>query len=315
MLIANPIYDAVFKYLMQDKKSAKILLQAILELPILDLELSSQEFASEIQHFSIFRVDFKARIKTHDNQEKLILIELQKIKFSNDDIFRFRKYLGEQYVSKNNIDEQGKPLPIVTIYILGHYLEEYHDYPIIRVKRQILEHGTNKVLESGKSRFIESLTHDCIIIQIPSLKNKQNKTDELERLMDIFDLARRHQIEYDERGLSEEYFPLLRRLTKAIEEEKVKGTMDVEDEIIETFKQKETEIEKALEIAAQERKRAEEERIRAEEEKKRAEEERKRAEQERIKLLETAKYLKSLNVDIEIIAKTTGLSKSAIEKL
>ncbi len=56
---------------MQDKKSAKILLQAILELPIFDLELSSQEFASEIQHFSIFRVDFKARIKTHDNQEKL----------------------------------------------------------------------------------------------------------------------------------------------------------------------------------------------------------------------------------------------------
>jgi hypothetical protein len=127
MLIANPIYDAVFKYLMQDEISAKILLQAILEIPILHLEFSSQEFASEIRHFSIFRVDFKARIQTRDNQEKLILIELQKIKFSTDDIFRFRKYLGEQYVSRNNIDEQGKPLPIVTIYILGHYLEEYQE--------------------------------------------------------------------------------------------------------------------------------------------------------------------------------------------
>lgn len=260
MLIANPIYDAVFKYLMQDKKSAKILLQAILELPILDLQFSSQEFSSEIQYFSIFRVDFKAKIKNREGKEKLILIELQKIKFSTDDILRFRKYLGEQYIARNNIDEQGKPLPIVTIYILGHYLEEYQEYPIIRVKRQILEHGTSKVLESGKSRFIESLTHDSIIIQIPSLKKKTNKTDELERLMDIFDLAKRHQIEYDEKGLSKEYFPLLRRLRKAIEEEEVRGIMDVEDEIIESFKQKEIEIEKALEIAEQERKRAEQER-------------------------------------------------------
>jgi hypothetical protein len=315
MLIANPIYDAVFKYLMQDTHSAKILLQAILELPILDLEFSTQEFASEIQHFSIFRVDFKARIKTRDNQEKLILIELQKIKFSTDDVFRFRKYLGEQYVSRNNIDEEGKPLPLVTIYILGHYLEEYQDYPIIRVKRQILEHGTSKVLESGKSRFIESLTHDCIIIQIPSLKKKQNKTDELERLMDIFDLARRHQIEYDEKGLPEEYFPLLRRLRKAIEEEEVKGIMDVEDEIIESFKQKELEIEKALEIAEKERKRAEAEKKRAEEKEKLLEEEKKRAEAERLKLIETARFLKTLNIDIEVIANKTGLSKQEIENL
>ncbi len=31
--------------------------------------------------------------------------------------------------------------------------------------------------------------------------------------------------------------------------------------------------------------------------------------------LENAKYLKSLNIEIEIIAKTTGLSESEIEKL
>lgn len=301
MLIANPIYDAVFKYLMQDKKSAKILLQAILELPILDLQFSSQEFSSEIHHFSIFRVDFKAKIKTRDGKEKLILIELQKIKFSTDDIFRFRKYLGEQYVSRNNIDEQGKPLPIVTIYILGHFLEEYREIPIIRVKRQILEHGTHNVLESGKSNFIESLTHDSIIIQIPSLKKKKNKTNELEKLMDIFDLAKRHQIQYDEKGLSKEYFPLLRRLKRAIEEEEVQGIMDVEDEIIESFKQKESEIEKALEIAENERKRAEEER--------------KKAEENRSKLMQTAKFLKSQNFDVQTIVNITGLSSQDIEDL
>ncbi len=59
----------------------------------------------------------------------------------------------------------------------------------------------------------------------------------------------------------------------------------------------------------------EETRKELEEEKKRAEEEKKRAEEEHLKLVETAKFLKSLNIDIQIIANKTGLSLQEVEKL
>ena len=38
-LIANPIYDSVFKYMMEDDRVAKILLSALLQKDIIDLQL------------------------------------------------------------------------------------------------------------------------------------------------------------------------------------------------------------------------------------------------------------------------------------
>jgi len=68
-------------------------------------------------------------------------------------------------------------------------------------------------------------------------------------------------------------------------------------------------------ILTQEKKRAEEKEKLLNEEKKRAEEEKKRAEEEHKKLLETAQFLKSLNVAIELIIEKTGLTREEIEKL
>jgi hypothetical protein len=43
MLIANPIYDVVFKYLMEDNKIAKILISKILNEEIIELNAKPQE--------------------------------------------------------------------------------------------------------------------------------------------------------------------------------------------------------------------------------------------------------------------------------
>ena len=43
MEIANPIYDAVFKFLMEDQKSAKVLISAITGFEIESLELRPTE--------------------------------------------------------------------------------------------------------------------------------------------------------------------------------------------------------------------------------------------------------------------------------
>jgi hypothetical protein len=281
MLIANPIYDSVFKYLMQDKKSALIMISAILEMNVIDLEFNAQEFNLETDYFSVYRVDFKATVKKKNGEQLLVLIEIQKIKFSTEDIFRFRTYLGQQYLSKSNVNANQKPLPIITIYILGHYLEDYHNTPILRIKKQIIEHGSNKELEGGKSDFIELLNHDSVIIQIPALKKKKNKKNELEKLLDIFELVKKRQTEFNEKNLSKTYFPILRRLHKAVQNEELQAIMTVEDEIIDSIRQKEGELLAKEEIIKQEKQRTEQEKQRAEQEKQRAEQEKQRAEQEK----------------------------------
>ncbi|MDW8287511.1 MAG: hypothetical protein RMJ89_05525, partial [Flammeovirgaceae bacterium] len=74
MLIANPIYDAVFKYLLSDLKVAKLLLSTLLEKEITHLDFLPTEITSksyhQVQHkdptlqshigLSYFRIDFAA---------------------------------------------------------------------------------------------------------------------------------------------------------------------------------------------------------------------------------------------------------------
>jgi hypothetical protein len=81
-------------------------------------------------------------------------------------------------------------------------------------------------------------------------------------------------------------------------------------------------LQEAIKQVKEEKKRAEEKEKLLNEEKKRAEEEKKRAEEkekllneEHKKLLETAQFLKSLNVAIELIVEKTGLTREEIEKL
>jgi hypothetical protein len=47
MIIANPIYDVVFKYLLEDIEIARDLLSTILGEEVVSLELKAQETASE----------------------------------------------------------------------------------------------------------------------------------------------------------------------------------------------------------------------------------------------------------------------------
>ena len=90
-IIANPIYDAVFKFLMEDKKVAKILLSALLKKEIIDLEMRRHEYTSmEQTRISLFRIDFSAKIRESDGSEHLVLIELQKTWLITETL-RFRK--------------------------------------------------------------------------------------------------------------------------------------------------------------------------------------------------------------------------------
>ena len=138
MLIANPIYDVVFKYLMKDKKVAKLLLSAIIGEEIIDLDFRPTEQELKTPHsWTVIRMDFSAKISQANGQDKLVIIEIQKAKLPSD-IMRFRRYLGNQYADENNVivndedeNQDRKALPILSIYFLGHRLE-YTKAPAIK---------------------------------------------------------------------------------------------------------------------------------------------------------------------------------------
>ena len=338
MKIANPIYDVVFKYLMSDNKIAKLLIADLLGVKINTLELRPQEFSTDAQNrtLTVYRVDFKAEIVLKTGEKLVVLIEIQKAKFTTD-LIRFRKYLAEQYASKHNtIEHEDKvvPLPIITIYFLGYGLDYNKDIPIIRVKRQYLDNYNGNKL-SGKELFIETLTHDSIIVQIPALK-KQRRND-LEKALSVFESGSKVQeVSINEADYPERYQPVIRQLLKAIGNEKIRKTMDIEDEIFEDIKRKERLITKQKKELEEKDKKLEEKDTKLKEKDKKLEEkdtklkekdtklkekdtklkekDTKLKEKEQ-KLYETAKLLKQLDVDIQIIIEKTGLSKKEIEKI
>ena len=239
MKIANPIYDVVFKYMMEDNDVAKLLISAIIGQEVIKLDFKPQEHTIDLERRSltVYRLDFKAVVKT-DIDEKIILIEVQKAKFSSD-IMRFRRYLGEQYSNKENRD-----IPIISIYFLGYNLTHVKA-PVIKVQREYINLATNsRIME--REDFIESLTHDSFIIQVQSLHSPYNS--EIEKFLSIFDQTEKsendHILEIKEDEYPEHYKKLLRRLQKAALESRLRKEMEIEDEIVEELDNLERVIEK-----------------------------------------------------------------------
>jgi hypothetical protein len=65
MVIANPIYDVVFKRMMENEKVAKFFIGTLLEQTIETVIVKPQEFTytDELAGLAVFRLDFIATIK------------------------------------------------------------------------------------------------------------------------------------------------------------------------------------------------------------------------------------------------------------
>jgi len=184
MIIANPIYDVVFKRLMENERIAKFLIGTLLNRKIKTIQVRPQEFTyeNELAGLRIFRLDFIAIIETKTGEERKILIEIQKA-YEELDLMRFRNYLAEQYKKKDNLNGEELILPITTIYILGFKLPEIES-ACFHVERQYKDLIDNKILDK-RNRFIESLTHDSYVVQVKKIgKRYQSKLD---KLLSIFE--------------------------------------------------------------------------------------------------------------------------------
>ena len=230
-LIANPIYDSVFKFLMEDERAAKVLLSALLKQEVRDLKMRRNEYTNLSQtRISLFRIDFSARIKDISGKEQLVLIELQKTWLMTETL-RFRQYLGTQYLNVENVSAEGEGrgygLPIISIYILGHKLGDLNE-PVVYVRRRYLDYESQEIVQGVPDPFIESLTHDSIIVQIPYLRGRAR--NHLERLLSVFDQecrvpADEHLLQIDDEGMDLEGRLLVNRLVMAAASPKVRRDM------------------------------------------------------------------------------------------
>ena len=258
-LIANPIYDAVFKALLADLDLARQFLSVILGLEIVNLRFTSQETSAKspvpsgespagVSLSSGMRLDFCAVIRTGDGQSRQVLIELQKSRYSGD-ILRFRRYLAERYTALEEIvhDDgsiRAEPLPILCIYLMGFEIDAR--LPVVtRVERRYVDAvigGVVSLPNATRPAWIEGLTHDACFVQIPRIRGGCVKPGSdgtaLERLLSVFDQTLQvegdaHRLDYaggdGKLGSDELLRRVLRRLHKLQADPEMERIMSAED--------------------------------------------------------------------------------------
>ena len=250
--VANPIYDSVFKYLMEDEHIAKTMLSALLKKEVIHVTVRPHEDSNTTRDtLSMFRIDFAATVREREGdgvRDRVVLIELQKT-WLNTEMLRFRQYLGAQYSSRNNMQEpdgKGFAYPMVAVYLLGHKVGNIKD-PIVYINHDVYDYNGDAIAKGNEEPFVESLTHNSIIVQIPRLRGNVN--NRLERVLSVFDQT---QIEGDSQQVltidedkyadDNEMMYVLHRLTAAAANSELRQDMNVEDEYYQAIEDRDTAI-------------------------------------------------------------------------
>ncbi|WP_297153211.1 hypothetical protein [uncultured Prevotella sp.] len=250
--VANPIYDSVFKYIMEDERIAKTILSALLKKEVVHVTVRPHEYSNTTRDtLSMFRIDFAATVREKEGNEikdRIVLIELQKT-WLNTETLRFRQYLGAQYNNKNNIreaDEKGFAYPMVAVYLLGHKVGNIKE-PIVYVNHDVFDYNGNVVAEGNTEPFVESLTHNSIIVQIPRLQGNVN--NRLEKVLSVFDQTNVEgdtqqvlKIDEDKYADDNDMMYVLHKLTAAAANSEMRQDMNVEDEFYKAIEDRDTAI-------------------------------------------------------------------------
>ena len=247
--IANPIYDSVFKFLMEDMRVARTILSALLKKNIVNVDVRPHEYSNvQRETISMFRIDFGATVREDDGREHLVVIEVQKTWLETETL-RFRQYLGVQYEKKENIlpdSKEGYAMPMVAVYILGHRVGNIEE-PVLYVRPGAYNYNEQPVTRGLPDPFVDSLTHKSIIVQIPLLHGQIN--NRLDKVLSVFDQTRKdsrseHFLQIDDTLYEgdDEMQGVIRRLLMAASSAETRRDMNVEDEYYGLIEKRDTEI-------------------------------------------------------------------------
>jgi predicted transposase/invertase (TIGR01784 family) len=299
MLIANPLYDGAFKYLMKDKDIARHFLSILLnrEIALEGFEATEESFIGDSSKtgFVSQRMDFHATIIDDNGSKRKVLIELQK-SHKQTDLSRFRRYLSKAYYDTDTVQKNQAYQEIIAIYILGFPL----DIPVavVRTSTKLIDASTQKELDAftDDETFIRQLHHESIFIDVTKLSDKmQTRVD---RLLSIFNQS--HIIKQNPYSLdlpnetvsniSVDDFKIIERLNAALQDRKMREHLiaqaEFQAEINHMLDKEELigEIKGRLEGKLEEK-------------------------------LEIAQKMKKRNTPIEYIIEDTGLSEEQINQL
>ena len=273
--VANPIYDCVFKFLMEDERIAKTVLSALLKKEVVSVEMRRHEHPNVTRDkISMFRIDFAAQVKEDDGTVRLILIELQKT-WVDTETLRFRRYLAAQYNAEENMVKDGElkgyAVPMIAVYLLGHRVGDI-DKAVVYVTHNAFDYD-GKVVEGGmQDPFINSLIHDSIIVQIPLLHGKIN--NRLDRVLSVFDQSQRDAknqqivcLDEKEYAGDSDMMYILHRLGLAAMDADVRQEMNDEDEFYSVLEARDTQVMKLNEQLTEKKKQLNEQKAQLNEQK------------------------------------------------
>lgn len=279
--IANPVYDVVFKYMMEDQEIAKAFLGAFLKKEVVEVKLQRNEYASTLKadtaagagtstsgtegkdltkkrDIRLSRIDFGARVREPDGSEHQLLIELQK-NWTHFETLRFRRYLAAQYTAEENMKsgtEGREAYPMVNIYLLGHRVGDIEE-PVLYVDRGFYDYEGRTVSRGLPDAFVDSLTHRSIIVQLPLLHGQRRNP--LERMLDLFRQKYQSPSDYhilnipneDELLKDAATERMLTRLRFAAADSRLRRNAEIEEEFASELELKDTEVMQARELARQ----------------------------------------------------------------
>jgi hypothetical protein len=237
--IANPMYDVVFKFMMEDEEAAKSFLSAIIDEKIVELECLAQEdlvwIASRKKNeekdlFSpICRYNFSAKIFVPDDEVKTVLIDLRKAK-STANVAQVQYYIGMSnfYPIRDFnclADDRHR------ILLLEHDIH-MKEYPILRIDHQLEDLLNHTILNvEPRDEFLLSMYFRLWIVQLKQIKQRRNGLETLLNIM--FDekncTRNRHILTVEENDFAPEYRSIANRLRIAGESQEIQTKMDEED--------------------------------------------------------------------------------------
>ncbi len=320
--VANPLYDAVFKYMMEDERIAKTLLSALLQKTVIAVEMRRHEYPNISRDaISMFRVDFAATVLEDDGSKNLILIELQKTWLETETL-RFRQYLAVQYNNKENMRKETKgkyALPTVAVYLLGHNVGQFTE-PVIYARHKIYDYEGNEVHQEEPDPFVESLQHDSIIVQIPRLRGRVN--NRLEKILSVFDQSQiypddQRMLELDENkyGDDAEMTHILHRLQSAAANPDIRNRMNAEDEFFQALEDRDTAIMQMDATIMTQKKELEKQKAAIKEKDAAIEEQKASLEEQKASLRAAVLALSKSGMTAEMIAKTLHIGEEKIQEI
>ncbi len=207
-------------------------------------------------------------------------------------------------------------LPMVAVYLLGHRVGDIKE-PVVYVNHDVYDYN-GKVVKDGKEEpFVESLTHNSIIVQIPRLKGRVN--NRLEKVLSVFDQSRKDAEDKQVLNIDENKYEddadmmyMLHRLTAAAADSEMRQDMNVEDEYYKAIEDRDTAIMKREKELKQKDEQLQQKDEQLQQKSEQLQQRDEQLQQRDEQLKNVVKLLYSNGMDTLQIAKTTGISNDEV---